>query len=331
MGPVKEKWSVEYTLPLDETEIRPVEEWEGEHSIDTLVDARQGTAALWTALAVLAVGLAVAVAYGYSVISKQNAQLTWVSGRMSSLGAMHDRVESLETLLNRSEVRQAMLTARVQNMDSDWRSGLDEVRLRAAGLVANARQSVDRDLSQRAANINSKIGEMTNQEQTQLAHIAQLESQLAETRRELASAKEEYMRNQAVFRQQQISNQREIYSLNNALSTDQVDFEAEKNHDAEIAQGVALHLTGTDRAHQKFRGWIQFEGGRRTIWVRNHPAELPVVFYPKAGGEAYELVVTKVNQDAVAGYLLVPGENGSLQQDVASNSKPIPTSGQEAF
>jgi hypothetical protein len=331
MGPVKEKWSVEYALPLDETEIRPVEEWEGEHSIDTFVDHRRGTAALWTALAVLAVALAVAVAYGYSVISKQNAQLTWVSGRMSSLGAMHGRVESLETLLNRAEVRQAMLAARVQNVDSDWRSGLDEVRLHSAGLVANARQSMDRDLNQRTAALNSKIGGITDRQHAQLEHIAQLESQLANTQRELSSAKAEYTSNLAALRQQQISNLQQIYSLNNALSTDQVDFEAGKNQDAEIAHGVALHLTGTDRAHQKFRGWIQIEGGRRTIWVRNHPAELPVVFYPKAGGEAYELVVTKVNQDAVAGYLLVPGENGSLQQDVASNSKPNPTSAPEAF
>lgn len=331
MGPVKEKWSVEYTLPLGETEIRPAEEWEGEHSIDNLVDHRRGTAALWTAVAVLAVALAVAVAYGYSVISKQNAQLTWVSGRMSSLGAMHDRVESLETFQNRAEVRQAMLAARVQNMDSDWRSGLDEVRLRSAGLVANARQTVDRDLNQRTAALSSKIGEITDRQHAQLEQIAQLENQLADTQRELASAKAEYTGNVAALRQQQVSNLQQIYSINSALSTDQVDFEAKKNHDAEIAHGVALHLTGTDRAHQKFRGYIQFEGGRRTIWVRNHPAELPVVFYPKAGGEAYELVVTKVNQDAVAGYLLIPGENGSLQQDVASNSKPNPTSVQEAF
>jgi hypothetical protein len=331
MGPVKEKWSVEYTLPLDETEIQPVEEWEGEHSIDTLVDHRRGTAALWTALAVLAVALAVAVAYGYSVISKQNAQLTWAAGRISSLGAMHDRVESLETLLNRAEVRQAMLSARVQNMDSDWRSGLDEVRLRSAGMVANARQSVDRDLVSRTAALNSKMSEIADRQHAQLTHIAQLESQLANTQRELASAKAEYTSNLAALHQQQVSSLQQIYSLNNALSTDQVDFEAAKNHDAEIAHGVALHLTGTDRAHQKFRGWIRIEGGRRTIWVRNHPAELPVVFYPKAGGEAYELVVTKVSPDAVSGYLLVPGEAGSLQQDVASNSKPDSTSGQEAF
>lgn len=331
MGPVKEKWSGEYTLPIDNTEIHPIEEWDSDRSIDTLVYHRKGSSALWTALAVLAVALAVAVAYGYSVISKQNTELMRLSRRTSLLGAMPERVGSLETLLNRSNVRQAMLAARVQNMDSDLRSGLDQVGLRAAGMAANTRQSAERDLNQRAAALNAEMGHITAQQRAQLSLIAQLKSELANTQMELASARSEYTRELAALREQQISSKQAIYSLNNVLSTDQVVFEAEKNHDAEIAQGIALHLTGTDKAHQKFRGWIQVDGGRHTIWVRNHPAELPVVFYPKPGGESYELVVTKVSPDGVSGYLLVPGDTGNRQQDVASYSKSITGSGQGAF
>lgn len=331
MGPVKEKWSAEYTLPIGNTEIHPIEEWDSDRSIDTLVYHRRGTAALWTAITVLAVALAVVVAYGYSVISKQNTELVRLSRRTSLLGAMPDRVGSLETLVNRSNVRQAMLAARVQNMDSDLRSGLDQVGFRAAGMVANARQSADRDLNQRAAALNAKIGQIAARQHTQLAAISQLKNELASTQLELASARTEYTHELAALHEQQISSRQAIYSLNNVLSTDQVVFEAEKNHDAEIVQGIALHLTGTDMAHQKFRGWIQVEGGRHTIWVRNHPAELPVVFYPKPGGESYELVVTKVSPDGVSGYLLVPGDAGRRQQDVASYSKSILGSGQGTF
>lgn len=331
MGPVKENWSVEYTIPIDNTEIHPVEAWDSDRSIDTLVYHRRGTAALWTALAVLAVALAVAVAYGYSVISRQNAELTWLTGRTSSLGAMRDRVDSLETFMNRSDVRQAMLAARVQNMDSDWRSGLEKVRFHVDGLVANASQSTGRDLSQRTAALDAKIGEMANRQHAQMALIAQLESQLANTRQELASAKADYTGELEALRQQQISSRQAIYSLNNVLATDQIDFAAGKNRDTNIAQGITLHLTGTDMAHQKFRGWIRTAGGRHTIWVRDHSAQLPVVFYLKPGGEAYELVVTKVGPETVSGYLMLPGENGSRQQDVASNSKPTSTSGQDVF
>lgn len=331
MGPVKEKWSGEYTLPIENTEIHPVEEWDSDRSIDTLVYHRRGTAALWTAIAVLAVALAVALTYGYSVISRQNTELMWLSKRTSSVATMPDRVNSLETLLNRSNVRQAMLAARVQNMDSDLRSGLDQVSLRAAGMAANIRQSADRDLNQRAAALNAEIGQIAARQRTQLGLISQLKSELANTQLELASARTEYAHELAALHEQQVSSRQAIYSLNNVLSTDQVVFEAEKNHDAEIAQGIALHLTGTDMAHQKFRGWIQVEGGRHTIWVRNHPAELPVVFYPKPGGESYELVVTKVSADGVSGYLLVPGVSGSRHQDVASYSKSITDFDQGTF
>ncbi len=327
MGPVKEKWSADYAIQLDDTEIRAIEGWDSEQSIDTLVHHRRGTAGLWTALAVLAIALIVAVAYGYSVISQQNTELMWLSGRMSSLGAVRDRAERLETLLNRWSVRQSILAAHVQEMDTAWRSGLDEVRLRADGLVANARQSGNTDLNQRAAALNAEIAQISSRQHAQLALIAQLEGQLASTREELASVKAGNGRELAALHQQQISSQQEIDSLNTVLSTDQINFEAGKNRDEEIAPGVAIHLTGTDLAHQRFRGWIRIAGSRRTIWVRSHPAELPVVFYPKPGGEAYELVVTKVNSHAVSGYLLVPSEGNTRQQDVASNGKPITTSG----
>ncbi len=331
MGPVKEKWSVEYTPPIDDTEIHSSEEWDGDQSADTLVCHRRGTAALWTAITVLAVALAVTLAYGYSVISKQNTELMLLSGRTSSLGAMRDRADRLETFLNRWNIRQAILAAHVQKMDADWRSGLDEVRLRAAGLVANARQSGDNDLNQRTAALNREIAQLATRQHAQLDLIAQLEGQLADTREGLASVNAGYTRELAALHQQQFSNQQEIDSLNNVLSTDQISFEAAKNHDEEIGRGVALHLTGTDLAHQRFRGWIRIAGSPRTIWVRSHPAELPVVFYPKPGGEAYELVVTKVNRGAVSGYLLLPNERNSGQPNVASNSKPITTALQGSF
>lgn len=331
MGSVKEKWSVEYTPPIDDTEIQSMEEWYGDPSIDTLVDHRRGTAALWTALAVLAVALAVAVAYGYSVISKQNTELKWLSARTSSLGTIRDRTARVETLLNRWNVRQAMLAARVQNMDTEWRSNVEQVGLRSAGMVANARQSEQNDLNQRTAALNREIAQLSGRQQAHLEHIVQLERQLAATQQELASARADYSRELASLHQQQVSSQQEMDSLNNVLSTDQIDFEAEKNRDTKIVQGVALHLTGTDPAHQRFRGWIRVAGSRSTIWVRSHPVELPVVFYPEPGGEAFELVVTKVSSGAVAGYLLMPSGMSSGQQNVASNRKPITRSGQRVF
>jgi len=87
--------------------------------------------------------------------------------------------------------------------------------------------------------------------------------------------------------------------------------------------GVSLHLTGTDISHQRYAAWVWIAASRRRIWVRSQTVETPLVFYPKAGGEAYELVITKVNPREVAGYMLVPSNSGIKGTDVASNTKHI--------
>jgi hypothetical protein len=322
MGPVKEKWSLAYIPPIDDTEIHSFEEWESDQSIDSLVYHRRGAAGLWTALAVLAVAMVVAAAYGYSVVIQHNTELTRLSGRMSSLAALSDRADSMETRFNHYNVKQASLAAEVQKMDMDWKSGVDDVRLRTVALVGSARQRETNDLSLRTAALNAHIAEIISRQQADQVLIAQLEKELANTRQELASAKVAYTRELAELREQQVVSQQEVDSLNNVLSTDQVDFEVTKNRDEEIVQGISLHLSGTDLAHQKFHGWIWIAGTRRRIWVHNQPVELPVAFYPKPDGVAYELVVTKVGPADVAGYLLIPSDTNTQQRDMAANSKP---------
>ncbi|TAM83938.1 MAG: hypothetical protein EPN47_03780 [Acidobacteria bacterium] len=321
MGPVKEKLSLEYTPPIDGIEIHSFKEWDSDQSVDSLAYHRRGTAGLWTALAALAVAVGVAAAYGYSVVSQHNSELMWLSGRMGSLGELRGRADRFEKRFNDWSTKQASLADQVQKMNADWKSGLDGVRQRAAALVGGAAQRENNELNLRTAALNAHINEIISRQSANQALIAHLESELTSTRLELASAKADYNRELADLREQQVVSQQQVASLNNVLSTDQVGFEVAKNREKEIVQGVSLHLIGTDLAHQKFRGWIWIAANRRRIWVRDHPADLPVAFYPKADGVAYELVVTKVGPEGIAGYLLVPSDVNSQQQDVASNIK----------
>ncbi|HET9178916.1 MAG TPA: hypothetical protein VFQ24_11220 [Terriglobia bacterium] len=336
MGPVKEKWSVEYahpeyTPPIDDTEIHSSGEWDGDQSIDSVVSHRRGTAGLWTALAVLAVALAVMAAYGYSVISQHNSELSGLSGRMGAIGELRARAAKVEEGFNDWRAKQAGLAAQIQKMDADWRSGLDDARQRAAAMVGSAAQKENRDLNLRTAALNAHINEIISQQQAQQVQVAQLESELANTRQELAATRAAYNRELADVRQQQVVSQQAVASLDNQLSTSLVDFEVAKNRDEEIVQGVSVHLGGTDLAHQKFRGWIWLAGSGRRIWVHDQPAALPVTFYPKPDGLAYELVVTKVKSNEIAGYLLVPSISNTQQANVASNGKPMSRLGEGGF
>jgi hypothetical protein len=63
--------------------------------------------------------------------------------------------------------------------------------------------------------------------------------------------------------------------------------------------------------------------------VRGQTVAAPLVFYPKDGVEAYELVVTRVNPRDVVGYVLVPSDSRAGGTDAAVNRKPArqPASG----
>ena len=331
MGPVKEEWGVEYAPPVNEDEFRSFEEWDSIQSMDSPVHHRRRTAGLWTAIATLTVALAAAAGYGYWVISKYNDELAKLSARVSSYSGVPQQMNRLEAGLNKMNAGQEILADHVQNMDAVWNSGLDNVRLRSAELVAYTSQKQHAELNQRTANLNAQIAEIASREHLERAHIAELEKELANARQELAISRATYTQGLAVLHAQAISSQHEIDSLTDVLSREQIDFMAEKNHDAEVAQGVSLHLTGTDQTHQRFRGWIWIEGSHRRIWIRNHPTELPVVFYPKSGGTAYELVVTKVNRKGVSGYLLLPTNASTPQQSVASNSNSITAHDTDTF
>lgn len=321
MTPVKEKrWRVDQKPSFEDVEIRVPEEWENDHRIDEPVYHRRRSAGLWTALASLAVVVAVMAAYGYSVLSNQNDQLAWLPGLIKSVSVVRDRTNGLEATMKQWSGRQEHLAAKVQQLGSGWQAGLDGVREHAATLVNNAYQKERAELSQRAAALNAKIAEMASRQQAEQNHIAQLEKQLTGTRQELASVRESYTRELATLQLRQISNRRAIVAVGKKLSTDQVNFEASKNRDAAIVPGVTLHLAGTNTSHQRFRGWILLAGSGQKIWVRRQAVQTPIVFYPVPGGEAYELVVTRVEQKSVAGYVLVPGSSEGQSASVASAS-----------
>ena len=332
MASINNQWSVGAKLAFEDTEIGMQDDsWEGDHSREVPAYHKRRTAGLWTALATLAVALVVAASYGYSVISKNNAQLAWLPGLTKSLSAVRGRLDGLETRLQVWQDGQKNLAARIQQMDAGWKSKLNDVRLHAAKLVNDAYQKEQEELNLRTAAINAQMVQMASRQRAEQIHMAQLEQDLARTRQELASVRENYTRELAGLREQQTSNRREIASINNLLATDEVDFEITKNQGEEIVPGVSLHLTKTDTQRQRFQGWIWLAGNRHTIWVRGQGIQRPVVFYPKAGGEAYELVVTRVNQKDATGYLLIPRDAATQQAALGSHKESLAGNGPLSF
>jgi sortase A len=82
-------------------------------------------------------------------------------------------------------------------------------------------------------------------------------------------------------------------------------FSVNMNHSRELAPGISLGLTNTDVPEHRVNGWMWLLADRRTIWLRDHDSNEPVVFYGSQDGKRRELRITSVTPSSVEGYLAV--------------------------
>jgi predicted nucleic acid-binding Zn-ribbon protein len=293
------------------------------------VQYKRRTRGLWIAFVLLAAFVAAIAVYGYRTAHSQNNQLAWLPNLTKSISSIRERTATLESNLKDWSSKQEKLSATLHNLKAGFASQLRSVREHADQVVAAASQKQSAELNQRTAALKTQIDDVASRQRADQIHMAKLDEKMASQHQELASVKESSNRQIASLQQQQVSTQGQIASINDTLSTDQVNFEAEKKQDTEIVPGVSLHLTGTDISHQRYAAWVWLAGSRRRIWVRSQTIETPLVFYPKDGGEAYELVVTRVNPRDIAGYMLVPSDSNAGGTASAANHKPAmrPASG----
>jgi hypothetical protein len=327
---IKEGWDTNKKPRLEDVELRSPGKRAGNEYRDVHTYHTRGRTGLWTAFVLLTVVLGVLAASGYWLLRNQNAQISWLPVLSKSVSSLRDRTSALEASLKEGSSKQEVLAATVQKLNSGWEARLKGVRLYAAELVGHAIAKEHAELNQRTAAINAQVAGVKSSQQTDQVHLAQLEKDLASTRQELASVRDGNSSQLAALQGQQASTRDEIASLNDVLSTDQVDFEVQKDRDQEIVPGISFRLTGTDIAHQRFRGWVWLQGSAHRVWFRRQAVESPVVFYPQSGSEAYELVVTRVNRKDAVGYLLMPS-GSNKQAAVASNIKPQTRAGKNGL
>lgn len=109
--------------------------------------------------------------------------------------------------------------------------------------------------------------------------------------------------------------------LNRSGST-RISFQVMENHSRELTPGILLGITRTDSVNGRVNGWMWVTASRRTIWLRSQPTHQPMAFYGYRDGKRRELVITKVTDDSVTGYLLLPDSaNGRAEQVRNQNAR----------
>jgi hypothetical protein len=202
------------------------------------------------------------------------------------------------------------LTNRLTELDRKYDSGQRATRNQMRELVGQATGHLQAELDQRSGRVDARLSNVESTQSQDHAQLAQLNDQLrgevASLREQLAAAQEGNGRDLASMQEQVSNNQGNLRTLAQNLHRDRMTFEIVKNSPTELAPGVTLTVLRTDVSYQRFRGYISLTNEGRTLWLNNLNAKEAVDLYSQQSSHPYSLIVTTVNDDGVAGYLLLP-------------------------
>jgi hypothetical protein len=315
-----QRWGSVLNLAFEDRDVQRVEgEWERDLKGEVTSYHKRKSAGVWTGLATLAVALAVAIGYGYTVMSDEDARLSQLPGLASSLSSLGLRASNLEKRLANWSASQQALAVRIQQVSGVLESGLEATQKHSEKLVAQVRADLQRQLAARTQGLEARLNQVATDQDAEQFKVAQLQEQLLRTRQELVAARESYARELAGLRAEQGQDRLELLSLFNQLKVHEVTFTIPNGQDQMVVEGISFHPTKTDVRRQRFDGWIEFSPGPSALQIRGQGVRQPILFRASPEDRDYQLVVTSINPAGVAGYVLVP--SGARRAILASDTR----------
>jgi chromosome segregation ATPase len=219
-------------------------------------------------------------------------------------------MDSTEAKLHGLAAKADGLASRVGNLDHKVDSSLISTRNQTREMVKQATGHLQAELDRRGETVDARLRNVEStqtQEQAQLVQLnEELQGQVASLREQLTAAQQNTGRDLANVQQEASNNQGDLHALAQSLRRNKMTFELVKNSPTELAPGVTLTILNTDANYQRFNGYISLTDEGKTMWLKNLSAEETVDLYSQHYGHPYSLIVTAVNEDGVAGYLLLP-------------------------
>ena len=264
----------------------------------------------WFLLMVLALALAGAAAYGYLVLHSNHIRVALIPRMLGSIPTLGGRMEATEAKLRGLAANADGFSTRLAALDSKVDSGLRAARSQTREKVSQATKQLQAEMDQRGESVDARLRGVESaqkQDQAQLAQMnEQLREQVASLEAQLTSAQQDTGRDLANVQEQARNNQADLHTLAQNLHRNKMTFELVKGSPTELAPGVTLTILKTDVNYQRFNGYISLTNEGKTMWLKNLSAREAVDLYSQQSSHPYSLVVTAVNADGVAGYLLLP-------------------------
>jgi hypothetical protein len=274
------------------------------------LSARRTNGGVWFALMILSLAMLGAGAYSYLSLRNSHITLSQVPGVLRSISTLGGRMDATEAKLRDLADNWGGLTNHLAELDRKFDSGQRATRNQMRELMGQAAGHLQAELDQRSEVVDARLNNVEsrqNQDRAQLEQINdQLRGQVSSLREQLTAAQEGTGRDLANMQEQVSSNSGNLRTLAQNLHRDRMTFELVKNSPTELAPGVTLTIVKTDVSYQRFKGYVFLTTEGKTLWLNNLSAKEAVDLYSQQYSHPYSLIVTTVNDDGVAGYLLLP-------------------------
>lgn len=161
------------------------------------------------------------------------------------------------------------------------------------------------------AKLNAEIHSRTQSTDALKDRVASLEASRAADQSQLAQLKQELndLAPEAALPNVAADQTGDDDSAGVPQPVEKISFEASKDRQNQLTDGIALFVSGTDMTRRSVSGWVWLANERRSIPLRQQNALEPVIFYGAGDGQKRELVITHVDPNSVSGYLLLPKDS----------------------
>ncbi len=276
----------------------------------------------WAGLGILAAAVVGLCWYAYPYALRQKSLADDFPAVQKSVTAVGDRMGKAESDLREWYGDQQALRERVTKLESGAGDKLRALRNQSKEFAENVYHRALEEMDRRAERVEQRLGQVEASQESGQAKLARLETDLSGIRQQmvaqsaqLAAAEQNAVREREALEQRAAatdekleSSQGEISRLARSVDRKRVSFELTRNRSEELAPGISICVTGTDVAFRRVKGWVWIMPDRKTIWLRDQPAQQPLTFYSESDGKRREVVFTRVNKDSALGYLLLPVE-----------------------
>lgn len=242
-------------------------------------------------LAALIIGLAW---YAYPMLKRQDASVADLRQQI------HDRLKLMEDQAADTSSTQQSLRAEANKLGRDLRSRIDAVSRRASQAAQDAynklearldfeTRKLDAEIKTRndgVSGLTERVSTLESSHAADQTQIAQLKQELNQVReqadqranqeaRQLDENRTSAAQQMATLKRDQDRDRRSATTTSNTvadisgkLAVDKITFEANKNRNSELADGISLYVNGTDVAYRRVSGWMWIASEHRNIWLR---------------------------------------------------------------